>query len=110
MGLVYDHELYLTVHFRALKASEAALLNPLLGDVSIQDAKGMLVNITGGNDMTLFEVDQAAQRITQEVNDPMANIIFGSTFDQSMDGKLRVSVVASGLEAPASATSTAAAN
>ncbi|KAF0694868.1 Aste57867_14268 [Aphanomyces stellatus] len=82
---------------RALRAAEAALYNPLLGDVSVQAAKGMLVNITGGPDMTLFEVDAAAERVTQEVEDPLANIIFGSSFDAAMAGKIRVSVVATGI-------------
>ncbi|OQR96013.1 cell division protein ftsZ [Thraustotheca clavata] len=83
---------------RALRAAEAALYNPLLGDISIRAAKGMLVNITGGPDMTLFEVDAAAERVTQEVEDPLANIIFGSSFDANMAGKIRVSVVATGIE------------
>ncbi|KDO23098.1 cell division protein FtsZ [Saprolegnia parasitica CBS 223.65] len=82
---------------RALRAAEAALYNPLLGDLSIRAAKGMLVNITGGPDMTLFEVDAAAERVTQEVEDPLANIIFGSSFDANMTGKIRVSVVATGI-------------
>ncbi|OQR87595.1 cell division protein ftsZ [Achlya hypogyna] len=82
---------------RALRAAEAALYNPLLGDISIRAAKGMLVNITGGPDMTLFEVDAAAERVTQEVEDPLANIIFGSSFDANMTGKIRVSVVATGI-------------
>jgi len=83
---------------RALRAAEDALRNPLLGDLSVATAKGMLVNITGGPDMTLFEVDQAAQRITEEVDDQGANIIFGSAFDPSLDGSLRVSVVATGID------------
>jgi cell division protein FtsZ len=82
---------------RALEAAEAALANPLLGNISIRDAKGMLVNITGGSDLTLFEVDEAAARVTEELQDPHANIIFGSTFDESLKGKLRVSVVATGI-------------
>lgn len=65
-----------------------------------QDAKGMIVNITGGSDLTLFEVDEAAERVTRELDDPHANIIFGSTFDDSLDGKLRVSVVATGIADP----------
>ena len=80
------------------QAAELALHNPLLGDVSIKTAKGMLVNITGGSDMTLFEVDKAAQKITEEVEDESANIIFGSAYDSSMEGKLRVSIVATGIE------------
>lgn len=82
---------------RALQAAENALANPLLGDISIKDAKGLIVNITGGPDLTLFEVDEAAERVTRELDDPHANIIFGSTFDDSLAGKLRVSVVATGI-------------
>ncbi|KAG7393562.1 hypothetical protein PHYPSEUDO_007399 [Phytophthora pseudosyringae] len=85
---------------RALRAAEDALANPLLGDISIKDAKGMIVNITGGSDLTLFEVDEAAERVTRELDDPHANIIFGSTFDDSLNGKLRVSVVATGIADP----------
>ena len=81
---------------RAVKAAEAAISNPLLGDTSIEGAKGVLINITGGMDMTLFEVDEAANRIRTEVA-PDANIIFGSTFDEKLDGKMRVSVVATGI-------------
>lgn len=84
---------------RALDAAEAAISNPLLDEVSMKGARGLLINITGGLDMTLFEVDEAAKRIRDEV-DPNANIIFGSTFDESMDGKMRVSVVATGIEQP----------
>ena len=83
---------------RAAKAAEMALQNPLLGDISVRTAKGMLVNITGGSDMTLFEVDKAAQKITEAVEDESANIIFGSAFDPAMEGKLRVSIVATGIE------------
>jgi cell division protein FtsZ len=83
---------------RAIEAAEAAISNPLLDDVSMKGARGILINITGGIDMTLFEVDEAANRIREEV-DPDANIIFGSTFDQNMEGKMRVSVVATGIEA-----------
>ena len=83
---------------RALKAAEDALKNPLLGDLGVQTAKGMLVNITGGSDMTLFEVDAAAQRVTQEVSDVEANIIFGSTYENNMEGKMRVCVVATGID------------
>jgi cell division protein FtsZ len=82
---------------RALDAAEAAISNPLLDDVSMKGAKGVLINITGGMDMTLFEVDEAANRIRDEV-DPDANIIFGSTFDESLQGRLRVSVVATGID------------
>ncbi len=82
---------------RAISAAEAAISNPLLDDVSMKGAQGVLINITGGLDMTLFEVDEAANRIREEV-DPDANIIFGSTFDEGMNGKMRVSVVATGIE------------
>ena len=82
---------------RALDAAEAAISNPLLEDTSMKGARGMLINITGGLDMTLFEVDEAANRIRDEV-DPDANIIFGSTFDATMEGRMRVSVVATGIE------------
>ena len=87
---------------RAIDAAEAAISNPLLDDVSMKGAKGVLINITGGPDMTLFEVDEAANRVRDEV-DPQANIIFGSTFDEGLDGRMRVSVVATGIEAEASA-------
>jgi cell division protein FtsZ len=83
---------------RAIEAAEAAISNPLLDEVSMQGARGVLINITGGNDMTLFEVDEAANRIRSEV-DPDANIIVGSTFAEALDGKIRVSVVATGIEA-----------
>ncbi len=82
---------------RALEAADAAIANPLLDDVSMKGAKGVLINITGGNDLTLYEVDEAANRIRNEV-DPEANIIVGSTFDESLAGKIRVSVVATGIE------------
>lgn len=83
---------------RAIEAAEAAISNPLLDDVSMKGAKGVLINITGGLDMTLFEVDEAANRISSEV-DVDANIIFGSTFDEAMEGRMRVSVVATGIDA-----------
>lgn len=83
---------------RAILAAEAAISNPLLDDVSMKGARGVLINITGGNDMTLFEVDESANRIREEV-DPDANIIFGSTFDEALNGKIRVSVVATGIDA-----------
>ncbi len=83
---------------RAVEAAEAAISNPLLDDVSMKGARGVLVNIMGGLDMTLFEVDEAMNRIREEV-DPDANIIFGSTFDQTLQGQMRVSVVATGIEA-----------
>ena len=87
---------------RAIKAAEAAIANPLLDNVSMQGARGVLINITGGSDMTLFEVDEAANRIREEV-DENANIIFGSTFDMALDGKIRVSVVATGIDVDNSA-------
>jgi cell division protein FtsZ len=84
---------------RAILAAEQALANPLLGEnMDIGTAKGMLVNITGGKDMTLFEVDRAAQCITERVIDEHANIIFGSAYDESLDGSIRVSVVATGID------------
>ena len=83
---------------RAIDAAEAAISNPLLEDITMEGAKGVLINITGGPDMTLFEVDEAANRIREEV-DPDANILFGSTFDESLEGRLRVSVVATGIDA-----------
>ncbi|MBX3447847.1 MAG: cell division protein FtsZ [Parvibaculaceae bacterium] len=83
---------------RAIEAAEAAISNPLLDEVSMKGAKGVLINITGGMDLTLYEVDEAANRIRSEV-DPDANIIVGSTFDTSLDGRMRVSVVATGIEA-----------
>lgn len=84
---------------RAVRAAKDALRNPLLGgDISVKSAKGMLVNITGGADLTLYEVDQAAQHITAEVEDEDANIIFGSSFDPTLEGSIRVSVVATGID------------
>jgi len=83
---------------RALEAAEAAISNPLLDDISMKGARGVLINITGGMDMTLYEVDEAANRIRDEV-DTEANIIFGSTFDANLEGKMRVSVVATGIDA-----------
>ncbi len=83
---------------RALQAAEAAISNPLLDEGTIKGARGVLINITGGPDMTLFEVDEASNRIREEV-DPEANIIFGSTFDQGLEGRIRVSVVATDIEA-----------
>lgn len=83
---------------RATVAAEQALKNPLLGDMNISSAKGMLVNITGGSDMTLFEVDKAAQKITEAIEDEDANIIFGSAYDSSLEGHIRVSVVATGID------------
>jgi cell division protein FtsZ len=84
---------------RAVVAALQALSNPLLGEnMDIATAKGMLVNITGGKDMTLFEVDRAATCITDKVLDENANIIFGSSYDETLDGSIRVSVVATGIE------------
>ncbi len=83
---------------RAVQAAEAAISNPLLDEISMKGARGVLINITGGLDLTLFEVDEAANRIRDEV-DPAANIIFGSTFDESLQGVMRVSVVATGIDA-----------
>jgi cell division protein FtsZ len=82
---------------RSLHAAEAAISNPLLDNVSMKGARGVLINITGGSDMTLFEVDEAANRIRDEV-DPDANIIFGSAFNPDLEGRLRVSVVATGID------------
>jgi len=85
---------------RAIEAAEAAISNPLLDDVSLKGARAVLINITGGGDMTLFEADEAANRIREEV-DTDANIIFGSTFADAMEGRMRVSVVATGIDAVA---------
>jgi cell division protein FtsZ len=82
---------------RAVAAAEAAISNPLLDDVSMKGAKGVLINITGGYDMTLFEIDEAANRIREEV-DADANIIFGSTFDEALEGRMRLSIVATGID------------
>lgn len=82
---------------RALEAAEAAINNPLLDDVSMKGARGVIINVTGGSDMTLFEVDEACNRIRDEV-DPNANIIFGSTFDDKLEGRMRVSIVATGID------------
>jgi len=83
---------------RAVQAAEKAIANPLLDEISLRGARGVLINITGGHDLTLFELDEAANRIREEV-DPDANIIVGSTLDTSMDGMMRVSVVATGIDA-----------
>ncbi|MGH6990251.1 MAG: cell division protein FtsZ, partial [Stellaceae bacterium] len=82
---------------RAIDAAEAAISNPLLDDVSMKGARGILINVTGGLDMTLFEFDEAANRIREEV-DPEANIIVGSTLDESLTGRMRISVVATGID------------
>ena len=82
---------------RANRAAEAAIANPLLDDVSMKGARGLLISITGGRDLTLYEVDEAATRIREEV-DQDANIILGATFDESLEGIIRVSVVATGID------------
>jgi cell division protein FtsZ len=82
---------------RALSAAEAAISNPLIDDASMKGAKGLLISITGGKDLTLYEVDEAATRIREEV-DQDANIIVGATFDEALDGVIRVSVVATGID------------
>jgi cell division protein FtsZ len=83
---------------RAVEAAEKAIANPLLDEISLHGAKGVLINITGGYDLTLFELDEAANIIREKV-DPEANIIVGSTLDTTMEGRLRVSVVATGIDA-----------
>ncbi len=83
---------------RALEAAERAIANPLLDDISMKGARGVLINITGGPDLTLYEVDEAANRIRNEV-DPDANIIVGSTLDDNLEGRMRVTVVATGIDA-----------
>ncbi len=83
---------------RSIKAAESAIANPLLDHTSMSGAKGVLINITGGKDMTLYEVDSAANRIREEVGDSDANIIFGSTFNPDLQGVIRVSVVATGID------------
>ena len=84
---------------RAIRAAEAAISNPLLEDTNMSGARGLLINISGGDDMTLYEVEQAATRIREEVADD-ANIIFGSAMDESLNGRVRVSVVATGIDTP----------
>jgi len=86
---------------RAVQAAEKAIANPLLDEISLKGARGVLINVTGGHDLTLFELDEAANRIRAEV-DPDANIIVGSTMDENSDGMMRVSVVATGIDAVAS--------
>ncbi|WP_417719933.1 cell division protein FtsZ [Salipiger sp.] len=86
---------------RAIQAAEKAIANPLLDEISLKGAKGVLINITGGHDLTLFELDEAANRIREEV-DADANIIVGSTLDDAMQGMMRVSVVATGIDASTS--------
>ena len=82
---------------RSVAAAEAAIANPLIDDVSLKGAKGLIINITGGNDITLYEVDEAANRIKQEV-DENANIIYGTTCDDRLEGVVRVSIVATGID------------
>jgi cell division protein FtsZ len=82
---------------RSIKAAEAAIANPLIDDVSLKGAKGLIINITGGSDITLYEVDEAANRIKQEV-DESANIIYGTTCDERLEGLVRVSLVATGID------------
>ena len=91
-----------------MQAAEKAIANPLLDEISLKGAKGVLINITGGYDLTLFELDEAANRIREEV-DPDANIIVGSTLDTEMGGMMRVSVVATGIDAVAKSDADAAA-
>ncbi len=86
---------------RAMQAAEAAISNPLLDETSMRGAQGLLISITGGRDLTLFEVDEAATRIREEV-DQEANIILGATFDEGLEGVIRVSVVATGIDNAAS--------
>ncbi|MBF8247124.1 MAG: cell division protein FtsZ [Rickettsia sp.] len=83
---------------RAIQAAEAAITNPLLDNSFMTGAKGVLINITGGADMTLYEVDTSANRVVSEINNESVHIIFGSTFDAELEGKLRVSVVATGMK------------
>ena len=83
---------------RARHAAEKAIANPLLDEISLNGARGVLINITGGHDLTLFELDEAANIIREKV-DPDANIIVGSTLDEGMAGAIRVSVVATGIDA-----------
>ena len=90
---------------RVLRAAVAAISNPLIEDPSIKRASGLIVSITGGDDLTLFEVDEAATRIREEV-DQDANIIIGATFDKSLEGIVRVSVVATGIDNLGSARQT----
>ena len=103
---IFDHvdrsDVALTEQFQQrieyIQAAEKAIANPLLDEISLRGAKGVLINITAGKDLTLFEVDEAANRIRAEV-DQDAYIIVGSAFDESLDGIMRVSVVATGIDA-----------
>ena len=83
---------------RAIEAAEQAINNPLLDDVSMKGARSVIINVAGGHDITLFEIEEASNRITQEV-DPDATIIFGSTLDDSLEGTMRITVVATGIDA-----------
>jgi len=83
---------------RAISAAEAAIYNPLLAYSSMNGAKGILISITGGEDITLFEVDEAVNRVRKEVENEDTNVIFGSTFDEKLTGKIRVSIVATGID------------
>jgi cell division protein FtsZ len=87
---------------RAIMAAEAAIANPLLDETSMKGARGLLISITGGSDLTLYEIDEAASRIRQEVDED-ANIILGATLDPGLEGIMRVSVVATGIDQPAGA-------
>ena len=89
---------------RAIRAAEAAISNPLLEDTNMKGARGLLINITGGSDISLFEVDQAANRIREEVDED-ANIMFGMALDESLNGRMRISVVATGIDCAAPASS-----
>jgi cell division protein FtsZ len=82
---------------RAVRAAEAAIANPLLDDISMRGARALLISITGGDDLTLCDVDETASRIRQEVDDE-TNIILGATFEPALDGVVRVSVVATGVD------------
>ena len=82
---------------RAMAATEMALNNPLIDEYSLKGAKGLLINITGGKDLTLFEVDQTVQKVRAEV-DPEVELIFGAIKDENMNGKMRVSIVATALD------------
>ena len=90
---------------RAIRAAEEAIANPLLDDVTLKGAKGLLLSIIGGRDMTLYEVDEAASRVRQEI-DPDANVIVGATFEESMGNRIRVAIVASGMHQPRSNAAT----
>jgi cell division protein FtsZ len=89
---------------RAMRAAEAAISNPLLEDTNMKGARGLLINITGGSDITLFEMDQAANRIREEVDED-ANIMVGMALDESLQGRMRISVVATGIDSSAPAVS-----